>query len=160
MWPWPRNLHSDLVGKLQAAEVADIAFDVDFSSPSSPAADAAFAEALRKAGGSVIIPAFKQRGRNQVHINWPLPALSHAAWVGLVNVGAEGDGVLRRYPYGDLIGRDFVPSMASMLAGKTAHDTNAFHIDFSIRPESIPTVSYADVLRGDAATLAALRGKR
>ena len=37
-----------------------VVFDVDFSSPSNPAADLAFADALQKAGGSVVLPAFKQ----------------------------------------------------------------------------------------------------
>ena len=32
--------------------------------------------------------------------------------------------------------------------------------DFSIRSDSIPTVSFADVLRGDAAVIAGLKGKK
>ena len=52
-WPWPRQIHADLVEKLQAAGVNDIVFDVDFSTPSNITADTAFANALKAAGGSV-----------------------------------------------------------------------------------------------------------
>ena len=41
----------------------EVAFDVDFSSMSNDAADRIFAEALHRGGGSVILPAFKQRTR-------------------------------------------------------------------------------------------------
>ena len=36
--------------------------DVDFSTPSDPASDQAFVEALRAAAGSVVLPSFKQPG--------------------------------------------------------------------------------------------------
>src|ERR1700674_4454734 len=49
VWPWPRQIHAELIGKLESAEVRDIVFDVDFSSPSNPASDASFLDALQKA---------------------------------------------------------------------------------------------------------------
>ena len=39
VWPWPRRLHAHLLQQLASAGVSNIAFDVDFSSPSDPAAD-------------------------------------------------------------------------------------------------------------------------
>jgi CHASE2 domain-containing sensor protein len=157
-WPWPRSLHGELLAKLEAAGVRDIAFDVDFSSPSNEAADTAFATALRKAGGSVILPAFKQRiredsGREKIFINRPLPQLSDAAWLALVNVIPDSDGVVRRYPYGGIVDGAFMPSMAAVLAGSSKDDQQPFSIDFSIRQDSIPTVSYAEVLRGDPSSV-------
>ena len=47
-----------------------------------------------------------------------------------------------------------------MLAGQYAAKRPRFLIDFSIRAASVPTVSYVDVLRGDAATLAKLKDKK
>src|ERR1700686_3714442 len=52
VWPWPRRLHADLLRRLDSAGVRDVVFDVDFSSPSDPASDRAFVEALESAGGS------------------------------------------------------------------------------------------------------------
>jgi CHASE2 domain-containing sensor protein len=59
-WPFPRQYHADVIGRIADAGAADIVFDVDFSSPSNAAADRAFVEALKKAGGSVVLPAFMQ----------------------------------------------------------------------------------------------------
>ena len=77
VWPWPRRLHADLLRRLDSAGVRDVAFDVDFSSPSDPASDRAFVEALERAGGSVLLPSFKQPGADvgngsAIHINRPL----------------------------------------------------------------------------------------
>ena len=55
VWPWPRRLHADLLRQLEIAGVRDIVFDVDFSTPSDAASDQAFAEALERAGGSVVL---------------------------------------------------------------------------------------------------------
>ena len=60
VWPWPRRLHAELLRKLASAGVLDIVFDVDFSAPSDAASDQAFADALGEAGGSVVLPSFKQ----------------------------------------------------------------------------------------------------
>src|SRR6478735_386015 len=78
VWPWPRQKHAELIDKLESAGVNDIVFDVDFSSPSTPASDQSLLDALQRAGGSVVLPAFKQwaqdreKGRT-LHVNRPLP---------------------------------------------------------------------------------------
>src|SRR5260370_7760896 len=60
VWPWPRRLHADLLRQLQIAGAADVAFDVDFSTPSDPASDQTFVGALQAAGGPVWLPTFPQ----------------------------------------------------------------------------------------------------
>ena len=94
VWPWPRQLHAELIGKLESAKASDIVFDVDFSAPSNPASDRAFVEALKKAGGSVVLPSFKQPGAvsgnpNALHINRPLKQFSDQSWPAFVNVAIE-----------------------------------------------------------------------
>ena len=44
IWPWPRRLHAELLHRLEAAGAQDVAFDVDFSTPSDPASDDAFVD--------------------------------------------------------------------------------------------------------------------
>src|SRR5579863_2961385 len=90
VWPWPRSLHAELIDKLESAGVSDIAFDVDFSSPSSAVDDRAFADALHRAGGSVVLPSFGQvaadRGDGKtVHVNRPLPEFAKESWSAVVN---------------------------------------------------------------------------
>ena len=165
VWPWPRGLHADLVRQLDSAGASDVAFDVDFSSPSDPAADRAFDEALQGAAGSVVLPSFKQPGAgpgdpSKIHINRPLPSFAAHSWAALVNVAIEPDGLIRRYSYGERLDGKFLPSMAAIMAGTFVDRDTPFLIDFSIRRASIPVVSYVDVLRGDPATLARLKGKK
>src|ERR1700759_1363499 len=165
VWPWPRRLHADMLRQLEKAGVRDTAFDVDFSAPSDPASDREFVEALRSAAGSVILPSFQQPGADPanpaaLHINRPLKPFADQSWAALVNIGIEPDGRVRRYPFGDKLGEEYLPSMAAMVAGQYSNRSAPFLIDYGIRAGSVPSVSFADVLRGDAATLGKLRDKK
>ncbi len=165
VWPWPRQLHAELIGKLESAGVSDIVFDVDFSSPSTPASDQAFLDALQKAGGSVVLASFKQlvgdRGNGKtIHVNRPLPQFGKHAWLAVVNITVEPDGLVRRYPYGEILDGKFLPSVAALMAGKYERKDEPLWIDFSIRADSVPTVSYVDALRGEPAAMKNLKGKK
>ncbi|MDQ2953898.1 MAG: diguanylate cyclase, partial [Pseudomonadota bacterium] len=165
VWPWPRQLHAELIGKLEEAGAADIVFDVDFSSPSNPASDQSFLDALQKAGGSVVLPSFKQaivdrRKGGTFHVNRPLPQFGKSAWSAVVNVAIEPDGLVRRYPYGEIIDGKFLPSVGALLSGKYETKEESLPIDFSIRADSVPVVSYVDVLRGDPAAAKMLKDKK
>src|SRR5262249_1462355 len=122
VWPWPRQHHADLISKLVSAGAGDIVFDVDFSSPSNPASDQSFADALREAGGSVVLPEFKQWGRSEggktIHLTRPLPQFEQHAWLAIVNVTVEPDGLVRRYSLGEPLDGRFLPSIGALLAGK------------------------------------------
>ena len=111
-----------MIGKLEHAGASDIVFDVDFSSPSDPVADQAFADALRKAGGgSVVLPAFRQLvaggDGKTIHVNRPLPQFEKNAWSAIVNVAVEPDGLVRRYSFGESLNGKFLPSVGALLAG-------------------------------------------
>lgn len=162
VWPWPRLLHAELIRQLQKAHVQDIALDVDFSTPSDASSDRNFAEALERAGGSVVLPSFQQprTDRTTLHINRPLQQFAEHSWSAIVNVEVGPDGLVRRYPFGEKLDGKFVPSMAAVLAGQYDEKRTPFLIDFSIRTAGITKVSFADVLSGDPATLQKLQGKK
>jgi len=163
-WPWPRERHAELIGRLLRAGAGDIVFDVDFSSPSNPTSDRTLVAALREAGGSVVLPAFKQRvntgGTETIHVNRPLPQFDEHAWSAIVTVAVDPDALVRRYSFGETLDGRLLPSLGALLAGKHEIKEEPFRIDFSIRPESLPVVSYVDVLRGDPAALGKLKGKK
>lgn len=165
VWPWPRRLHAELLDKLISAEASDIVFDVDFSSPSNPAFDQAFVDALQRAEGSVVLPTFKQslgNGDNgkTIYVNRPLPQFGKQAWSATANVAIEPDGIVRHYSYGETLDGGFLPSVGALLGGTFNRKEQPFQIDFSIDADSLPTVSYVDVLRGDFATLKKLKHKK
>jgi diguanylate cyclase (GGDEF)-like protein/PAS domain S-box-containing protein len=161
VWPWPRRLHAELLRQLDTAGINDVAFDIDFSTPSDPASDRAFVEALRAAGGSTVLSAFKQPGADgATYFNRPLPHFRDQAWTSIVNVAIEPDGLVRRYSFGQKLDAEFLPSMGAVLAGRFDAESPSFLIDFGIRSTTIPKVSFIDVLRGDEGTLNRLKGKK
>jgi hypothetical protein len=93
-------------------------------------------------------------------VNRPLPQFDQHAWSAIVNVAVEPDGLVRRYSYGEILDGQFLPSIGALLAGKHEPQAPALRIDFSIQTQSLPTVSYLDVLRGDSAALQKLKGKK
>ena len=164
VWPWPRRIHGDLIDKLTRAGAADVAFDVDFSTPSTPEFDQAFAKALERAGGSTVLPTFEQRVRSgtgeSIHLNRPLPNFAKHAWPAVVNVSTETDGIVRRYPYGKAFDGTFLPSMGAVITGLYEPAKESLRIDFSIQPSSIPVISYKDVLNEEPSVLRLLKGKK
>jgi len=164
VWPWPRTLHAKLIDRLEAAGAAEIAFDIDFSSPSTPDADRALEEALARADGSVLLPAFQQVTRGEaggvsLHVTRPLPQFARHSWAAAINVEPDADGIVRRYPFGQWLGDEFVPSAAALLAGRYERGDPTI-IDFGIRAATVPVVSYVDVLDGKPAALSLLAGKK
>lgn len=163
-WPWPRQMYALAIDKLTRVGANDVFIDVDFSSASVAAGDEAFAAALQRAGGSYILPIFRQMlskdGKQSLHTNKPLPEFSRSSWGALVNVPVDADGVVRHYFYGGAVDNEIVPSAGVLLAGNTNIRSGTFLIDYGIRSSTIPTLSFADLLRLPVEELAFLRNKK
>jgi signal transduction histidine kinase/CHASE2 domain-containing sensor protein len=152
-WPWSRAYHAALIQRLHEAGAAAIAFDIDFSAQSAPAADAALAQAIGAAQGTVILSGFAQPSvqpgsADAFSSNWPLPAFREHAEVGLVNMVADHDGKPRQYRIIEDRLTGSPVTLAALLAEPKRPTDNAFMIDYSIDPASIPRLSYVDVLTG------------
>lgn len=150
-WPWPRSVHAAVIDRLSAAGARSIAFDVDFSALSSPQEDARLAASLERAGGSVILPTFRQyAGAGQSDYIDSLPAKPFAghAFLAAVNVVPDADGYVRRMPLGVETGGVPRPSLASMVAERAAETGRSFQIDYAIEPRTIPRHSVIDVVEG------------
>jgi EAL domain-containing protein (putative c-di-GMP-specific phosphodiesterase class I)/CHASE2 domain-containing sensor protein len=155
-WPWPRHIHAAAVDRLRESKAALIAFDVDFSSPSQPLEDAALAEALRRAGGSVVLPTFRRSGGPDAA---PIPIFAAQSFLATANVFTQADGELRQMPFGIEVGGAPRPSLASMIAERPGGAGELFAIDRSIDPATIPRYSMVDVVAGRVPA-AELAGKR
>ena len=155
-WPWPRSIHATAIDRLRESKSALIAFDVDFSSPSEPAQDAALAAALRRSGGSIILPTFRRETGEDVA---PLPQLASESFLAAANVIPEAHGELRSMPYGVEVGGVPRPSLASMVAERPGGAGELFLIDRAIDPASIPRHSMVDLVAGRIPP-EALAGKR
>jgi diguanylate cyclase len=161
-WPWPRSTHARLVDRLRQAGAATIAFDIDVSARSAPSEDAALVAALRRAGGSVILPTFRQQAGN-VRAGW-IDALPYAearaqSVLAAVSVRPDADGYVRRMPFATVTHGLARPSLSSMVAQANGRAFDSFAVDYGLDPASIPRHSFIDVLNG-AVDPAVLRGKR
>jgi signal transduction histidine kinase/CHASE2 domain-containing sensor protein len=154
VWPWPRSIHGALVDRLVADGAMRIAFDIDFSSRSSEIEDQSFAEALARSEGHVVLAALQQvtqtqDGTEALVFNAPIEILREHATLGLVNVFPGTDSFIRQYRAGAMIGDVFTSSLPFALAGRFADSPSTITIDYSIRPTTIPRVSFVDVLAGN-----------
>jgi EAL domain-containing protein (putative c-di-GMP-specific phosphodiesterase class I)/CHASE2 domain-containing sensor protein len=160
-WPWPRGQYARIVDRLRAAGAASITFDVDFSSPSTRAQDAAFAAALARAGDKVVLPTFSQRadsGTARWTDSLPIAPLRAHAALAAVTVQPDADGFVRRMPFGTVTDGLPRPSLSAMVAGVNGSADTDFPIDFAIDPASIPRHSFVDI-RDGRFDPAAIRGK-
>jgi len=164
VWPWPREFHARLLDRLIAAGAAAVAFDIDFSARTTEAGDRAFEAALRRAGGRAVLAAFRQRASAEPNAGFvmsePLPRFQQFASIASTNVRPDPDGRVRRFATADTGLARSLPAMATILADPAlASPVRTFHIDYRLRPDTVPTISYADLLDGhfDPAMIAGRR---
>ncbi len=159
-WPWPRGVYAELIDRISAAGAGDIFIDVDFSTPSQKSEDNKLAAALDRAGGSVLLPVFRQQitaKGSETTITMPIGLFAEKSWPVFANVALERDGNVRRFSLGEKSDAVSTQSAAATLA-KTDRHTGTALIDFSIRPDTVPTFSLSDVLKGHLGA-DALRGR-
>ena len=152
-WPWPRSYHARLLDTLLAAGASEVALDIDFSAAAAPDDDRRLAAALAHADGKAILPAFVQvarlpDGSRRVVETLPLALFRDKARIGAVNVVPGADSLIRQSAVGMWINGRLMPSTPALLAGMPAGDDDSFYLDFSLRPDTIATLSYVDVLDG------------
>ncbi|MEO5807421.1 MAG: EAL domain-containing protein [Devosia sp.] len=147
VWPWSRQLHADVLDTLLDLGANQVVFDVDFSSASTPEGDAAFTEALRRAGGFAFLAAFVQATPAGITLSLPAARfLAHAEPV-LVNVLLNSQGLSDSFLAGFDTGNRLVPALPIALSGRPAPEQNTVFIDFGIDPQTIDRISFVDVLQ-------------
>jgi diguanylate cyclase len=150
-WPWPRSHYADAIDTLSNANARTIAFDVDVSAQSNPGDDRHFSDALSRAGGAVILPVFRQlagSGRQDMIESLPALQFRDSAMLASVNIHPESDGIIRLYPLGTRIADVPRPSLGAMVAEARGAVTGRFRIDGAINPDTIPRISFIDLIEG------------
>ncbi|MDF3037032.1 MAG: adenylate/guanylate cyclase protein, partial [Paucimonas sp.] len=146
LWPWPREIHADLLEGVQEFGPRAVVFDITFTEPDirRPKSDARFSEVLaglsnvylpatwlqntRDAGAYSVdkfplrelAPAFgvATPGAANASASLQLPhAVSRSAWqLGLINRADDHDGVLRRYRLRTDVNNWQLPSVPARVA--------------------------------------------
>lgn len=97
-WPWPRNIHAELINKLTEYQAKAILVDVIFSEPSFNKQNDELLAAAIKNNGTVNLPVLLEQNRLQGQLleTLPLPSLTQAsAKLGHVHIELDPDGIAR-----------------------------------------------------------------
>ena len=147
-WPWPRRNNGVLVDNLRKLGARRIVFDINFSSPSDPKEDRAFADALARSEGKVILatrfvidPASGKRTHH-----YPIPAFRRHVNLGTVNFRYNNLGQVWALPYALKSGGQSHPSLGALLGNVRGEAGDTFPVDYSIDPASVPVVSIIDII--------------
>ena len=154
VWPWARSYHAKALDRLIEAGAWTVAFDIDFSSRTVAAQDRELANAIGRARGKVVLPAFKRRaqqasGAPTDDFTLPSSMFRRGTALGTVNVLLDPDGRVRQYPTSEIYKGEPIPSLATRLAADPDASRPTFYIDYGIRPDTIPRLSFVDVMTGN-----------
>ena len=149
VWPWDRTIHARLVEQLEDLGARQIAFDIDFSARSNPAADTALSKAIATARVPVFLAAFVQKKAADAEaflLSRPIDLLADG-WPALVNVPIDPDGRVRQFPAQMMVNGERLDAMPALIAGAVSGGAPVI-IDYSIDQQGIAHVSASDVLYG------------
>lgn len=156
-WPWPRDMHARLVDRLVQAGASVIAFDVMFSEHVDPEGDAAFAQAIARAG-NVVLAADQEYAETTYTKQWmradPIIEFTSAgAMTGLATTTLDPDSVVRTIPqYEDAFWRQAIRSLIKARPGSVEEPyvpPGAMFRHLGPPNKVFPYVSYYQVLNGD-----------
>lgn len=149
-WPWPRRYDGQMVDRLMEAGAKRVFFDINFSYPTNPTDDRAFADAIERSGRvSLFVRTRKGAyGSTAPVIDRPLPILMKHARLALGTVRYNYQNAAWNLPYSAMVDRQRVPSFAAALASVDRPAGTSFPVDYSTKVSSIPTYSAGDLLTG------------
>lgn len=153
-WPWSRTKIAELVNQIDAGGARQIAFEHPFEPSIDAAGNAALAEAFRRLPEKPVIAADVRvdQQRHGLRFRWPDPALARHAQVAALGLFDNGFGRFWQVDNKVTVDGQRLPSIAAILGGTGARDTQRYWIDYSTRASSIPQISAHDVLAGKAGT--------
>ena len=147
-WPWPRRYHAQLIDRLTAAGAKRIFEDVQFFAATDPDDDQKLADAITRSGRVVLPIGSSLHAGGATADQPPLPMLAAHAKAATISWEYNYQNAVWKIPFGLNSTAGSVPSFASMLAGKPGHPDTTFSVDYSVEPQSIPTISAGAVLSG------------
>jgi len=158
-WPWPRPRFAQLTDELTKAGANRIFFDVSFFGPTNGSDDLQFAAALKRSGRVVIAANTRAGTRSgESEADTTLPVLAAAAQLGSISWRYNYRNAVIEVPYAAKTANSVIPSFSVLLSGRPPRLNGSFTPDYSLDPESIPSISAAQVLRGNF-NPARVRGK-
>jgi EAL domain-containing protein (putative c-di-GMP-specific phosphodiesterase class I)/CHASE2 domain-containing sensor protein len=148
-WPWPRRYHAILVDHLTQAGAKRIFIDIGFFGVTDSVNDQALATSLKRSH-RVVLAARTRAGPSNGEQQDAMPSrlLASSAQVGTISWEYNFQTAVSGVPYATSWHGEVIPSFAALLAGRSGAPDRTFIPDYSIDPDSIPTISARQVLAG------------
>ena len=154
VWPFDRADHARVIDAMHDGGASAIAFDVELAH-AGRTMPTMLSLSLR-------LNALADRSSCPPSFNWRLPGKGPAiqsarnrtaifrehSWLANVNVYPSSDGRIWTMTYGGFVDEGFQYSLAATLAGRALRDEQAFYVDYGIDINTIPRLSYIDLLTG------------
>ncbi len=146
-----RRIDGQAVDSLFALGAKRVFFDRAYADPTTMREDTVFRDALKRHEGRVFLgtmnPKDMQTGKfTEVA---PLPEFLAVTRVVSLNGRTSPFGLTAKLPYNGTLQGKLVRSMSATLAGTGPATRDHYRPDWSIRINSIPTISFADVVRNN-----------
>lgn len=142
---------ADVLGRIFAAGGKEVYFARSFTKKGNPADDRKFIEMLKHHPNRVFLGAIHGDGTVQGNFAGALPREEFRQFAGSVSILVRHRplnlNVQLPYSSDSPIGR--IPSLSARLAGIRVDTDDLFFPDFSLSVQTIPTLSYIDVMRGN-----------
>jgi adenylate cyclase len=151
-WPFPRTLHAKVIDRLKQAGAKVIAFDVQFTEPTTMKADNALIDAVGRAGNLVLATTeVNATGLTNVLGGESVLAPRHAIAANAL-LPSDANGVIRRVPYQVDNLKSFSIVAAERMSGKTIEPSDLggsrAWIDYVGPPGTIQGISFSRVISG------------
>ena len=149
-WPWARRYDGQMVDRLTEAGAKRVFFDINFTYPTNPVDDRAFADAIERSGRVSLFVRSRKGAYGSIEpvTDRPLPMFSKHADLALGTVRYNYQNAAWDLPYAAMLDGKRVPSFAAALANVDGPTESSFPVDYSIKVKSIPTYSAGDLLQG------------
>ena len=161
VWPWSRQIQAKLIDRATRAGAESIHLDIIYDSPSTPADDRAFTEALKRSGRVVLADRhlLGTTANLKAPETRPMEQFRRNARTASISTAYDYQGTLWNSALSAVIDGKTVPTFAASLARRFDEPNRQFWIDYSINPQTTPYVSASDLLSGNVAP-GALAGKQ
>ncbi len=152
-WPFPRSFHGDLIAALDQAGAKAIAYDVQFTEPTTAKEDNALIRAVDAAATPIVLATIEVNNRGETNIFGGLDLEQLGARAGNSQLPPSSGGVFRRLPYSTR-GLESFAVVAHEVASGSEVDSGEFEpggawIDYAGPAGTISTYPFSRVLSGD-----------
>jgi diguanylate cyclase len=144
----PRRVDAQVLDKLFAMGAKRVFFDRVYADKTTTADDAIFAKSLGKHEGHVFLGAMRSKDERtgEYFEVWPRPEFKEVARVTSLNGKTSPFSLTAKLAFQTPMDGKPVPSMSAVLAGRYGPTGEFYRPDWSIRIDSIPTVTFLNLL--------------